>query len=104
MGWPPTRAPARSWVLRASEKEPEGGERKGGGNGLGLRFAKRAMPVSKRKGVLGSLGGEVWAYELGLGSEEADWEREDVVRLRRCHAVDLLRGRRAAAAVRERER
>jgi hypothetical protein len=38
------------WVLRGSEKEPEGGERKGGGKGLGGLLAKSASPVSNRKG------------------------------------------------------
>lgn len=37
-------------MLRGSEKEPEGGERNGGGNGLGLRFANKARPVSNRNG------------------------------------------------------
>jgi hypothetical protein len=46
----------RSWVLRGSLKEPEGGERKGGGKGLGARLAKRAMPVSNRKGSWGNAG------------------------------------------------
>jgi hypothetical protein len=45
-------------VLRASEKEPDGRERKGGGKGRGVRFAKRAMPVSNLKGrFAGSAGG-----------------------------------------------
>lgn len=40
----------RWWVLRGSEKDPDGGERNGGGNGLGARLAKRASPVSNLKG------------------------------------------------------
>jgi hypothetical protein len=39
------------WVLRGSEKEPEGGERKGGGKGLGGLFANKASPVSNLKGI-----------------------------------------------------
>jgi len=38
------------WVLRASEKDPDGGERKGGGNGLGCLLANSASPVSNRNG------------------------------------------------------
>jgi hypothetical protein len=46
-------------VLRASEKDPEGRERKGGGKGRGVRLAKRARPVSNLKGRLrGSDGGD----------------------------------------------
>jgi len=37
-------------VLRGSEKDPEGGDRNGGGNGLGALFANKASPVSNRKG------------------------------------------------------
>jgi hypothetical protein len=37
-------------VLSGSENDVEGGELKGGGNGLGVRLAKSATPVSKRKG------------------------------------------------------
>lgn len=40
-------------MLRGSENEPDGGDRNGGGNGRGVRFAKRAKPVSKRNGSLG---------------------------------------------------
>lgn len=39
-------------VLRGSEKELDGGDRKGGGKGRGVLLAKRDMPVSKRKGSL----------------------------------------------------
>lgn len=57
---PPTKARRsrlRLWVLSGSEKEADGGELKGGGKGLGVRLAKRATPVSKRKGILGD---EAW--------------------------------------------
>lgn len=37
-------------MLRGSEKDTEGGDKKGGGNGRGDRFANSPMPVSKRKG------------------------------------------------------
>ena len=37
-------------MLRGSEKEPEGGDKNGGGNGLGALFANSASPVSNRKG------------------------------------------------------
>jgi hypothetical protein len=37
----------REWVVRGSEKDPDGRERKGGGNGREGRFAKVAYPVSK---------------------------------------------------------
>jgi hypothetical protein len=40
------------WVLSGSEKEPDGGERKGGGNGRGGLFAKSERPVSNRKGAV----------------------------------------------------
>lgn len=40
-------------MLRGSENEPDGGDRNGGGKGLGVRFAKSAKPVSKRKGSFG---------------------------------------------------
>jgi len=39
-------------VLRGSEKDPDGGERNGGGNGRGARFANKPTPVSNRKGSL----------------------------------------------------
>jgi len=39
-------------VLRGSEKDPDGGERNGGGNGLGALLANNASPVSKRKGAI----------------------------------------------------
>ena len=56
---------SRLWwcVLRGSEKETDGGERKGGGNGRGARFANNTMPVSKRKGRMGN---------GALSSEEGD--------------------------------
>ena len=44
-------------MLRASEKEPEGRERKGGGKGRGVRLAKRAKPVSNLNGRLGATTG-----------------------------------------------
>lgn len=47
-------------MLRGSLNEPDGADRKGGGNGRGGRLAKRATPVSKRKG--GSRG---WSVEGG---------------------------------------
>jgi hypothetical protein len=37
-------------VLRGSENDPEGGDRKGGGKGLGALLANKANPVSNRKG------------------------------------------------------
>lgn len=37
-------------VLRGSEKDPEGGDRNGGGKGLGARLAYREIAVSNRKG------------------------------------------------------
>jgi hypothetical protein len=37
-------------VLKGSEKEPDGGEKNGGGKGLGALLASRAYPVSKTKG------------------------------------------------------
>lgn len=37
-------------MLRGSEKDTDGGDKKGGGNGRGDRFANSPMPVSKRKG------------------------------------------------------
>lgn len=37
-------------MLSGSEKLADGGEVNGGGNGRGVRFAKRETPVSKRKG------------------------------------------------------
>jgi hypothetical protein len=37
-------------VLSGSENDPDGGERKGGGKGLGALLAKRASPVSNLKG------------------------------------------------------
>ena len=40
----------RLWVLRGSEKDPEGGDRNGGGKGLGALLANNANPVSNRKG------------------------------------------------------
>lgn len=40
-------------MLRGSENEPDGGDRNGGGNGRGVRFAKSAKLVSKRKGSFG---------------------------------------------------
>lgn len=57
---PPTYALARrsrlrSCVLSGSLKDPDGGERKGGGKGRGVRFAKSATPVSKRKGSFGNV-------------------------------------------------
>ena len=44
------RSRLRSCVLRGSENDPEGGDRKGGGNGLGALLANNASPVSNRKG------------------------------------------------------
>ena len=38
------------WVLKGSEKEPDGGDKKGGGKGLGALFANNASPVSNRNG------------------------------------------------------
>jgi hypothetical protein len=46
------RSRLRWWVLRGSEKDPDGGDRKGGGNGLGALFANNASPVSNRKGEI----------------------------------------------------
>ena len=40
----------RPWVVKGSEKEDEGGDKKGGGNGREGRLAHSAYPVSKRKG------------------------------------------------------
>ena len=37
-------------MLRGSEKDPEGGDRNGGGKGLGALLANNASPVSNRKG------------------------------------------------------
>lgn len=53
-------------MLSGSEKEPDGGERKGGGKGRGARLAKRETPVSKRNGccVCGS----------DFCSEESAWD------------------------------
>jgi hypothetical protein len=39
------------WVLSGSEKDPEGGDKNGGGKGLGALFANKAIPVSNRKGM-----------------------------------------------------
>lgn len=39
-------------MLNGSEKEVEGGDIKGGGNGREGRFANNASPVSNRNGVL----------------------------------------------------
>ena len=61
------RLPPRC-VLSGSLNEPDGADRKGGGNGLGGRLAKRAMPVSKRKG--GSRGG--CAVEEAMPSSASD--------------------------------
>lgn len=71
----------RSWVESGSEKEPEGGERKGGGKGRGVRFAKRARPVWNLKGRGGCFGcgGEGWEWDScedgeGDGAEEGEDE------------------------------
>jgi hypothetical protein len=37
-------------VLRGSENDADGGDRNGGGKGLGGRLAYKEMPVSNRKG------------------------------------------------------
>ena len=37
-------------MVKGSEKEDEGGDKKGGGNGREGRLAHSAYPVSKRKG------------------------------------------------------
>jgi len=39
------------WVLRGSEKDPEGGDKNGGGKGLGRLFANSASPVSNLNGA-----------------------------------------------------
>lgn len=41
-------------VLSGSLKEPDGGDRNGGGKGRGARLANSATPVSKRNGSRGS--------------------------------------------------
>lgn len=38
-------------MLRGSEKDADGGDRNGGGNGRGTFFAKRAMPVTNLNGM-----------------------------------------------------
>lgn len=51
-------------MLSGSENEPDGRERNGGGKGRGVRFAKRARPVSNLKGRFVDSGG---CGALGLG-------------------------------------
>lgn len=51
-------------MLKGSENEPEGGDRKGGGKGLGALFAYRENPVSNRKGGI-SLRGAFWGFAIG---------------------------------------
>lgn len=41
-------------MLSGSLNDPDGGDRKGGGNGRGVRFAKSPIPVSKRYGSFGN--------------------------------------------------
>ena len=61
-------------MLRASEKDPEGGDKNGGGKGLGALFANSAIPVSNLKGVLLDRREEVWAFcEIGATSGRDVW-------------------------------
>ena len=69
-------------VLRGSLKEPDGGDRKGGGKGRGARFAKSATPVSNRNGSFGSVDGsksalEKMAFRVGVPSPDEEEEAED---------------------------
>ena len=41
-------------VLSGSEKDAEGADANGGGNGRGFRFAKRPIPATNRKGSRGA--------------------------------------------------
>jgi len=59
-------------VLSGSEKDADGGDRKGGGNGLGARLAKRAVPVSNLKGRFSR---RVVSFGVGpLEEFEKGWE------------------------------
>lgn len=68
-------------MLSGSEKEPEGGDRNGGGNGLGGRFAKSAKPVSKWKGSLGQEdsvgGGSISSVAPGASPEDVELRRRN---------------------------
>jgi hypothetical protein len=68
-----------SCVLSASEKEPDGGERKGGGNGRGERLAKSAMPVSKRNGGAASGEGADAEGEYATGTSDPRYREADAV-------------------------
>ena len=48
------RSRLRLCVLSGSLNDPDGGDRNGGGNGLGVRFANNPMPVSNRNGSFGN--------------------------------------------------
>ncbi len=69
-------------VLRGSLKEPDGGDRKGGGKGRGARFAKSATPVSNRNGSFGSVEGSNSgqariALRVGVPSPDGVEEEEE---------------------------
>jgi hypothetical protein len=65
-------------VLRGSEKDPEGGDRKGGGNGRGGRLANSEMPVSNRNGRLSM---PRWVVLPAAGT--MDWARS-------CRQLEVL--------------
>lgn len=79
---PFTTARALSCVLRGSEKETEGGDRKGGGKGRGARLANKPMPVSKRNGSRGRFGRGFGSICALLGSSSCS-SVMSVERLRR---------------------
>lgn len=65
-------------MLRGSEKDADGGDRKGGGNGRGGRFANRAIPVSNRNGSMG--------IEQAFGGEDGEEAEANLLSRQGCHA------------------
>lgn len=70
-------------MLSGSLNDPEGGDKNGGGNGLGVLLAKSPIPVSKQNGSFGKTDGSSLPSSSsgsgGGGSSEEDAEEVDSV-------------------------
>jgi hypothetical protein len=76
-------------VVRGSEKEPEGSETKGGGNGRDGRFAKIEYPVSRKKGDEGSGPESVSDLDVVVRPSEMRYRRERTVEVEKARNDSL---------------
>jgi hypothetical protein len=81
----------RLCVLSGSEKDPEGGERKGGGKGRGGLLAYRAIPVSKWNGDFSKRIGGVWVDSGFTEAATSGRHREALRRKLRRARIGLAR-------------